>query len=140
MGLVANLFALFLPDIIGEQGLTNAQGSWLTTTRSLFTPASMLVVNQLCDRFGLRKVMTLGCGLTAVAYLLLSGASSFAECCFSCALLGIGYCFSGPVPVALMLGRWFESAAVWRWVCPPPVPAFLMWRSFSAARATAKCW
>jgi len=109
MGLVANLFALFLPDIIGEQGLTNAQGSWLTTTRSLFTLASMLVVNQLCDRFGLRKVMTLGCGLTAVAYLLLSRAGSFAECCFSCALLGIGYCFSGPVPVAMMLGRWFES-------------------------------
>lgn len=109
MGLVANLFSLCLPDIILTHGFTNAQGSWLTTTRSLFTLASMLVVNQLCARFGLRQTMTFGAGLVGVAYLLLHQASSFWSCSFACAVLGVGYCFCGPVPVSLALGKWFES-------------------------------
>lgn len=109
MGIVANLFALLLPDIILELELTNAQGSWLTTTRALFTLATMLVVNQLCARFGLRKAMSFGAALTGAAYLLLCRADSFAECCFSCALLGIGYCLCGPVPVSLLIGKWFDS-------------------------------
>lgn len=109
MGLVANLFALCLPDIILELELTNSQGSWLTTTRSLFTLFTMLVINQLCARFGLRQVMTFGAGLVGVSYLLLYNARSFAACCFSCALLGMGYCLCGPVPVSLLIGKWFES-------------------------------
>ena len=80
MGLVANLFALCLPDIIQTNGFTNAQGSWLTTTRSLFTLAAMLMVNQLCARFGLRQVMTFGAVLVGLAYLSLCKASSFPAC------------------------------------------------------------
>lgn len=109
MGLVANLFALCLPDIILELDLTNSQGSWLTTIRSLFTLFTMLAVNRLCTRFGLRKVMSFGAGLVGASYLLLCRAQSFAACCFSCALLGIGYCLSGPVPVTLLIGKWFEN-------------------------------
>ena len=109
MGMVANLLALCLPDIISDLHLTNAQGSWLTTTRFLFTLITMLRVNELCDRFGLRQVITFGAGLVGVAYLLLSRAQSFAACCFACALLGIAYCLSGPVPMAVLIGRWFES-------------------------------
>ena len=109
MGLVANLFALFLPDMILTHGFTNTQGSWLTTTRSLFTLITMLVVNQLCARFGLRQVMTFGAALVGISYLSLCRASSFWACCLSCALLGVGYCLCGPVPVSLALGRWFDS-------------------------------
>ena len=109
MGLVANLFALCLPDIILELELSKAQGSWLTTIRSLFSLLSMFVVNQLCARFGLRQVMTFGAGLVGISYLLLSRTDSFAGCCFACALLGISYCLCGPVPVSLLVGKWFES-------------------------------
>lgn len=109
MGLVANLFALCLPDIILELDLSQSQGSWLTTTRSLFSLLSMLIVNQLCARFGLRQTMTFGAGLVGAAYLLLCRVDSFSGCCFACALLGIGYCLCGPVPVSLLVGKWFES-------------------------------
>ena len=109
MGLVANLFALCLPDIILELELSKAQGSWLTTIRALFSLLSMFVVNQLCARFGLRQVMTFGAGLVGISYLLLSRADSFFACCFACALLGISYCLCGPVPVSLLVGKWFDS-------------------------------
>ena len=109
MGLVANLFALCLPDIILEHGFSSSQGSWLTTIRSLFTLMSMFVVNQLCARFGLRQMMTCGAVLVGAAYLGLYFAGSFATCGISCAVLGVGYCFSGPVPVSLVIGKWFES-------------------------------
>lgn len=109
MGLVANLFALFLPDIITALELTKAQGSWLTTIRSLFTLAAMLVVNQLCARLGLRQVISIGCALVGLSYLLLARAGSYAACCIACAILGFGYCMCGPVPVSLLIGRWFES-------------------------------
>lgn len=109
MGLVANLFALCLPDIILELDLSKSQGSWLTTTRSLFSLLSMFVINQLCARFGLRQTMSFGAALVGISYLLLYRANSFAGCCFACALLGIGYCLCGPVPVSLLVGKWFES-------------------------------
>ena len=109
MGLVANLFALFLPDIITALELTKSQGSWLTTIRSLFTLAAMLVVNQLCAKLGLRQVISIGCALVGLSYLLLARAGSYAACCIACAILGFGYCMCGPVPVSLLIGRWFES-------------------------------
>ena len=109
MGLVANLFALCLPDIILEHGFTSSQGSWLTTIRSMFTLIGMFVVNQLCRRFGLRRMLTFGAALVGAAYLGLYFADSFTACVISCAVLGVGYCFSGPVPVSLVIGKWFES-------------------------------
>ena len=60
MGLGVNIFSIYQPEIIALNGFTNAQGSWITTTRSLFILGTLLVVNQLCARLGLRLVMTLG--------------------------------------------------------------------------------
>ena len=60
MGLGVNVFSIYQPEIIRLNGFTDAQGSWITTTRSLFILATLLCVNQLCARFGLRRVMSAG--------------------------------------------------------------------------------
>ena len=67
MGMGINVFSVYQPYIIQLNGFSNAQGSWITTTRSLFTLAAMLTVNQLCARIGLRLVMTLGVVLLALS-------------------------------------------------------------------------
>ena len=56
MGLGINAFTVYQPYLLELEHFTNAQGSWITTVRSLFTLASLLTVNQLCARLGLGSV------------------------------------------------------------------------------------
>ncbi|MBQ2995968.1 MAG: hypothetical protein IJE22_01870, partial [Oscillibacter sp.] len=50
MGLGVNVFTVYQPEIIARNGFTNAQGSWITTTRTLFILGTLLCVNQICAR------------------------------------------------------------------------------------------
>ncbi len=109
MGLGVNVFSVYQPFLLEGNGFTNAQGSWITTTRSLFILAALLTVSQLCARMGLRRVMTLGTALVGVSCLCFSGARSFPACCAAAALTGIGYCYGGMVPLSLVIGRWFRD-------------------------------
>lgn len=109
MGLGVNIFSVYQPEIIAFNGFTNAQGSWITTTRSLFILATLLVVNQLCARLGLRLVMTLGMLFLAVSCFAFGLSTTFPMYCASAALVGVGYCMGGMVPLSLILGNWFDS-------------------------------
>ncbi|MGI5963858.1 MAG: MFS transporter [Lawsonibacter sp.] len=109
IGLGINLFSVFQPELIRLNGFSNAQGSWITTTRSLFTLASLFTVNQLCARFGLRLVMTLGTVLVGLSCLCFGAANSFPFYCLAAALTGIGYCYGGMVPLSLAIGHWFRD-------------------------------
>ena len=109
MGLGVNVFSLYQPEIIQLNAFTNAQGSWITTIRSLFILLALLTVNQLCARLGLRKVMALGVALVGVAHLAFGLAESFLQYCCAAALAGIGYCYGGMVPLALVITAWFQD-------------------------------
>ena len=109
MGLGINVFSLYQPEIIALNHFTNAQGSWITTTRSLFNLASLFLVNWLCARLGLRLVMTLGVGLVGLSCVLFAFADSFPLYCFAAALTGTGYCLGGTVPLSLAIGAWFRD-------------------------------
>ena len=89
MGMGINVFSVYQPYIIQLNGFSNAQGSWITTTRSLFTLAAMLTVNQLCARIGLRLVMTLGVVLLALSCFCFGLADSFPLYCAAGALTGL---------------------------------------------------
>lgn len=103
MGMGINVFSVYQPYIIQLNGFSNAQGSWITTTRSLFTLAAMLTVNQLCARIGLRLVMTLGVVLLALSCFCFGLADSFPL-----------YCAAGPSPVwPTATAAW--SPSPWRW-------------------------
>lgn len=109
MGLGVNVFSVYQPEIIRQGGFTDAQGSWITTTRSLFILAALLCVNQLCARLGLRRVMSLGVLLVGLSCLCFAYAGSFPMYCAAAALTGVGYCWGGMVPVSLAVGRWFRE-------------------------------
>lgn len=109
MGLGVNVFTVYQPEILAVNQFTNAQISWITTTRSLFILASMLTVNQLSGRIGLRLVMALGVSLVGISCLLFSVADRFWFYCFAAALTGIGYCYGGMVPITVLVGHWFRT-------------------------------
>lgn len=109
MGLGVNVFSIYQPEIIRLNGFTDAQGSWITTTRSLFILATLLCVNQLCTRFGLRRVMSVGVLLVGLSCLCFAFADRFLLYCAAAALTGVGYCLAGMVPVSLAVGRWFQD-------------------------------
>ncbi len=109
MGLGANVFSIYQPEILSFHHFTNAQGSWITTVRSLFILLSLLVVNPLCRRLNLRVVMTLGNLLMGLSCFSFALSRIFPMYLFSAALLGIGYCFGGMVPLSLLIGGWFSD-------------------------------
>ena len=109
MGLGVNVFSIYQPEIVRLNGFSDAQGSWITTTRSLFTLAAMLTVNQLCARFGLRRIMSAGVLLVGLSCVCFAFADSFSMYCAAAALTGVGYCWAGMVPISLAIGRWFRD-------------------------------
>lgn len=109
MGLGVNVFSVYQPEIVRLNGFTDAQGSWITTTRSLFILGALLCVNQLCARFGLRRMMTAGVLLVGLSCICFAYAGSFPMYCAAAALTGVGYCWAGMVPISLAIGRWFQD-------------------------------
>lgn len=109
MGLGVNVFSVYQPEIIRLNGFTDAQGSWITTTRSLFILGALLCVNQLCARFGLRRIMTAGVVFVGLSCLCFAYAGSFPMYCAAAALTGVGYCWAGMVPISLAIARWFQD-------------------------------
>ena len=55
VGLGVNVFTIYQPEIIRVNHFSNAQGSWITTIRSLAILISLFTVNRLCTRLGDRK-------------------------------------------------------------------------------------
>ena len=109
MGLGVNVFTIYQPEIIRLNGFTNAQGSWITTIRSLLIFLSLFTVNQLGRRLGLRRVMTLGTALAALSCACFALASNFFLYCCAAALAGLGYCYGGMVPLSQVIGAWFRD-------------------------------
>lgn len=108
MGLAVNVFSVYLPYIIDCNAFTNAQGSWITTTRSLFVLAGMATAPRLCGRIGLRRTSTFAMGLVVLSYILFGLAWSFPVYCGAAALSGLGYSWGGMIPLSLLINRWFQ--------------------------------
>ena len=109
MGLGSNVFTLYQPEILAFHQFTNAQGSWITTTRSLFILLALLMVNQLCSRLSLRVVMTLGNLSTGLSCFCFALSRTFPMYLFSAALSGLGYCLGGMVPLSLLISGWVRE-------------------------------
>lgn len=109
VGFGVNIFSVYQPYIISLNGFTNAQGSLITTVRSLFVLAAMLSVNQLCGRFGLRRVMTFGMGLMVLSCVCFGFARSLPSYFLAAALTGFAYGYGGMVPLSLLIGHWFRD-------------------------------
>ena len=109
MGLGINGFTVYQPYLLDRFHLTNGQGSWITTVRSLFSLLSMLSADALCRRLGIRQTMTLGLGFFVASYALFGAASAFPTLCACAALSGLAYGFGGMIPPTLALSHWFQD-------------------------------
>lgn len=109
MGLVTNVFSVYQPYIIQFNGFSNAQGSWITTVRSLFVLVGMMTANHLCAKLGLRRTVTLSMGLVALSCLVFGLAQTFPAYCGAAALGGLGYSWGGMIPLSLLVDRWFQD-------------------------------
>ena len=109
IGFGINVFSVYQPYLIELNGLTNAQASWITTVRSLFSLIAMMTVNQLCARIGIRRTMTLGILLLAASCAVFGLSDTFLPYCAAAALGGFSYGYGGMVPLALVIGHWFRD-------------------------------
>ena len=109
IGLGVNVFAVYQPEILALRHFTNAQGSLITTVRSLFILVALLTVNRVCARLGLRRTMTLGVLLIALSCFCFGAARAFWQYCAAAVFTGLGYCYGGMVPLSLLIGRWFRA-------------------------------
>lgn len=112
------MFAVYQPEILALRHFTNAQGSLITTVRSLFILVALLTVNRVCARLGLRRTMTLGVLLIALSCFCFGAARAFWQYCAAAVFTGLGYCYGGMVPLSLLIGRWFRAAGIWPWGWP----------------------
>lgn len=109
IGLGCNVFSVFQPYIIKLNHFTNAQGSWIITTRSLFIVIGMMTANWACSKMGLRGTAVFSISLVAFSCVLFGVASNFPVYCLAGALTGIGYSWGGMIPVSLLINHWFKD-------------------------------
>ncbi len=108
MGLGVNVFSVYQPLIIELNGFTNAQGSLITTVRSLFAILAMLMVGGLVQRIGLRTTTVLGMVASVLSCLVYGMATTFPVYCLGSALAGFAYAFAGMIPLSIAIARWFS--------------------------------
>ncbi len=108
IGLGINVFSVYQPAIIALNDFTNAQGSMITTIRSLFGIFSMLMVGRIVGRIDLRATMGIGMVSAVLSCLIFSVASSFPIYCVGGALAGISYALAGMIPLSIAITRWFH--------------------------------
>lgn len=111
IGLVSNVFSIYLPYIVQQNGFTNTQTGLLTTMRTVAALLSMLGADGYYRRFGLRRGLTLPFLATVAAYLLYGSTRTPAFYYGAAVLTGLGYGLGGIFPVALLIWAWFPKKA-----------------------------
>ena len=107
MGIASNGLSVFMPYIMDNYGLTNAQTSFLVTLRCTFAFAAMLVVGRYYKLTGYR----LGAGLAALfccaAYLIYWLSDRYLQICIGASMAGISYGLGSMIPVSILINKWF---------------------------------
>lgn len=88
MGTVSNGFSVYLPYIMEEKGLTNAQTSSLVTLRCAVSFLSMLVIGFYYQKVSIRVGTTIAAAAAGVSFLLYSAAEAYPLFCVGAAISG----------------------------------------------------
>ena len=107
MGLGSNLYSVYQPYIITQNGFTNTQAAWIITTRSLFIVAGMYTAEGLCARLGVRRTAAGALLLLALSRFLFGAARSLPVYLGAAALTGLAYGWGGMIPLSLLINSWF---------------------------------
>lgn len=109
-GMVVNSLTVYLPYILSEYGLTNAQGSLINTIRCLSSLASMFFVERYYNKVGLRMGTVLAMALCVLAYVLYGLAHSFPGFCLGAVAAGVGCSLGGIVAATIAVDTWFSGS------------------------------
>jgi len=109
MGLGSNLYSVYQPYIIAQNGFSNTQASWIITTRSLFIVVGMFTAEWLCARLGLRYTCTAAMLLLALSRFLFGAADSLPVYLAAAAITGLAYSWGGMIPLSLLINNWFQD-------------------------------
>ena len=109
MGTVSNGFSVYLPFILAERGLTNAQTSSLVTLRCLVAFFAMLGIGWYYKAFSLRAGTAVAACCAGAAFLLYSIAGDYRTFCVGAAVSGLSYGFGSMIPASILMARWFEK-------------------------------
>ena len=88
MGTVSNGFSVYLPYIMEEKGLTNAQTSSLVTLRCAVSFLSMLVIGFYYQKVSIRVGTTIAAAAAGVSFLLYSAGRGYPLFCVGAGHLG----------------------------------------------------
>ncbi|MBI2832086.1 MAG: MFS transporter [Chloroflexi bacterium] len=90
-----------LPLLANDRlGLNPGQIGLAFATISIFDIIILFLCGSLSDRYGRKKMITLGCVLSSVTLAMLSQAYSYSFLLLTCVMWGIGAGISGPIPAA----------------------------------------
>ncbi len=107
MGVVSNGFAIFLPYLREEFGLTNAQTSTLVTVRLIMNFISLIFIGIYYDRLNIRLGTTISVGFAVVGFFMYSFARSYPMFLAAAAVAGLTYGLGSMVPASILMNRWF---------------------------------
>lgn len=107
MGTVSNGFSVYLPYIMAEHGLTNAQTSSLVTLRCLASFFAMLGIGFYYKNVSIRVGVGIAAACAGVSFCLYSVAESYPVFCLGAAISGLSYGLGSMIPVSILMNRWF---------------------------------
>lgn len=109
-GMVVNTLTVYLPYILTEYGLTNAEGSLINTIRCLASLGSMFFVERYYEKLGLRRGTALAMGLCVLSYVFYGLVRSFPGFCLGAVIGGIGCSLGGIVAATIAVDAWFSGS------------------------------
>ena len=109
IGLGSNLYSVYQPYIILQNGFTNTQAAWIVTTRSLFIVLGMFTAGWLCARLGIRNTVTAAMLLMALSRFQFGAARTLPAYLAAAAVTGLAYSWGGMIPLSLLINRWFQD-------------------------------
>lgn len=109
MGLGSNVYSVYQPYIIAQNGFTNTQASWIITVRSLFIVLGMLTAGWLCARLGVRTAVSAAMVLLALSRFLFGAANTLPLYLAAAAVTGLAYSWAGMIPLSLLINNWFQD-------------------------------
>ena len=107
MGTVSNGFSVYLPYIMAEYGLTNAQTSSLVTLRCLVSFFAMLGIGIYYNKVSIRVGVGIAAACAGVSFWLYSVAESYPLFCLGAAISGLSYGLGSMIPISILMHRWF---------------------------------
>jgi MFS family permease len=102
----------FYYDFMVQQfGWTRAQvTSGNAVSKLVVGPIFGLIAGWMVDRFGPRRIMMVGILLAGAALIGLGGISTLGMFYFFYLFNALGYVFGGPLPIQVLLTRWFDKS------------------------------